>query len=223
MSEKVIKLVDYLKNRDPGNKITKDDIKELVKIEEKDIARLSSIFFFARYTLFLKTLFYRNHDKKGGRNPNTGFMVGFHEDHLLGMRDNCRKTLSSMKRSFREVDATNKTFIQIVNELTNEHGKSNWNASEAIKKLLYYSDKVIIITNFSRSKIKSKGKYVRSLIKILDDAHFHKIFPISDLIFIDYAGFLQRVWPDIGYCLSILTYSDNEMEFDFSHKTEKPE
>ncbi len=222
MTEKIINFADFIKKRsaDQG-KISIDDIKEIVKLENKDIAWISSIFLIARYTLFLKNLFYRNHDKKRGINPNTGFMVGFHEDHLLKMRETCCNSLLRMKRPFYEVDAKNKTYIEIVRELTNEHITCTGKALESMKAFLYESDSVIIISNFSSSKVKSKGRYLRRFIKILDDAHIHDMFPKSDLIIIDYANFLQRVWQDIGYYLSILVYDHNETEIIFPEENKK--
>ncbi len=223
MTENIINFADYIKKRstDQKGKISIDDIKELVKLENKDIAWISSIFLFARYTLFLKNLFYRNHDKKRGINPNTGFMVGFHEDHLRKMKETCCNSLLRMKRPYYEVNAKNKTYIEIVHELTNEHITSNGKALEAMKALLYKSDNAIIISNFSSSKVKSKGRYLRHCIKILDDAHIHYMFPKSDLIIIDYANFLQREWQDIGYYLSILVYDNNETEIIFSDENKK--
>jgi hypothetical protein len=223
MTENIINFTDFIKKRsaDQNGKISIDDIKELVKLENKDIAWLSSIFLFARYTLFLKNLFYRNHDKKRGINPNTGFMVGFHEDHLQEMKENCCNSLVRMKRPYYEVDAKNKTYIEIVNELTNEHITSNGKALESMKTLLYESDSAIIISNFSSSKVKTKERYLRHCIKILDDAHTHNMFPKSDLIIIDYANFLQRVWQHIGYYLSILSYDHNETEILFSDENKR--
>ena len=63
----------------------------------------------------------------------------------------------------------------------------------------------MVVQELSRSSIRArKADYARSLIKILDDAHFDGIQPSSDLIFIDYGDFLHRSWSSIGTYLDIL-------------------
>ncbi len=67
------------------------------------------------------------------------------------------------------------------------------------EEILWNSDKVIVVANLSQSKIPSrKSWYGRSLIKINDDAHIKGIRPRSDLVFVDYASFLQRSWSELG-------------------------
>ncbi len=71
-----------------------------------------------------------------------------------------------------------------------------WNMFKEIQLNL---DKVIVISNLSQSKVpSSKSSQARSLIKINDDAHFEAIKPKSDLVFVDYASFLQRSWSELG-------------------------
>ncbi len=58
----------------------------------------------------------------------------------------------------------------------------------------------------SQSKIPTrKSWYARSLIKTNDDAHFRGIKPQSDILFVDYACFLQRSWSELGSYIDIFT------------------
>lgn len=66
---------------------------------------------------------------------------------------------------------------------------------------------ILIIIDFSKMKGTTPDRigHVRSFIKTLDDAHFKDIQPKADLIFVDYASFLQEAWESIGIYLNILS------------------
>ncbi len=38
---------------------------------------------------------------------------------------------------------------------------------------------------------------------IMADAHFDKVDPKTDLVFIDYANFLQKIWENVGLYLQV--------------------
>lgn len=73
------------------------------------------------------------------------------------------------------------------------------------KEALYYDDKVFVFVELSKSKIKNVEGLYRSIIKIIDDAHFKDISPQSNIIFIDYASFLEKHYDYIG------TYLDTNL------------
>ena len=89
---------------------------------------------------------------------------------------------------YQIIDATDKTKPQILKEI-----KQNSHNSD-LKEAFYYTEIVFIIKNISQSKIakKEQGFFMRSLLKVNDDAHFNSVIPSSELIFIDYACFIQE-------------------------------
>jgi hypothetical protein len=212
----IFDFMEYLKNKNHGtnktNKLTVslDDMKEFCRLDDAAVSWISSLFAFARYTLFLKTLFHRNDSRTGNR--NAGFMLGFKVDHLERMTDSICVALSRMERPYRVADAAEKSYIEIVNELTGLSFSSNFAAYEAMRALLYESKDVIIVKRFSLSKSPSKDARLRDWIKTLDDAHIHGVVPNAELILVDYGSFLQKAWDTIGAYLSILSYSDEDSD-----------
>ncbi len=211
MSADILDFIEYLKKK--GKKGTKSislgDMKELCRIDDDSLAWLSSLFAFARYTLFLKTLL---HDNSRGKNPNTGFLVGFSEEHIERMAQATVDALSQMGQSFSMVDATGKKPAEIISELSGVQYRNQMDAFQAMEDMLYESDKVFIIKRFSLSKSPSKPSTLRCWIKTLDDAHLRGVVPKANLVLVDNAGFLQKAWGDIGYYLNIMAYSDNQTD-----------
>jgi hypothetical protein len=79
-------------------------------------------------------------------------------------------------------------------------------AYQAIEELLLKTDNVLVINEFSKSKSKlDKGYALRDILKIVDDAHFKKIKPASDIVIIDYANFLQRSWTELSVYIRIIS------------------
>ena len=212
MGSDLIDFMEYLKRHIGASKptISLEDIEAFCRLDDASVSWISSLFAFARYTLFLKTLFYINDSGTGNR--NAGFMIGFTEDHLEHMTKSICSALSAMDRSFRVADAAGKSYLKIVYELTGLNCSSNYAAYEAMRALLYESDDVILVKGFSLSKSPSKAGKLRDWIKTLDDAHLHGVTPNADLILVDYGSFLQKVWNSIGPYLSILAYSDDEAD-----------
>ena len=89
---------------------------------------------------------------------------------------------------YQIIDATDKTKPQILKEI-----KQNSPYSD-LKEAFYNTEIVFIIKNISQSKIakKEQGFFMRSLLKVNDDAHYNGVIPNSELIFIDYACFIQE-------------------------------
>lgn len=153
---------------------------------------------FDRHKLILCSLFYENHECKGGINPKAGFVVVFtREDLDIQSRSVC-KALEALKRTFTVVNAAEKTFRQMGEEISKERCQTANDAMIKFESLLLNTNTVLVIKEISRYKggLK-KGDLVRSLIKILDDAHFKDLSPKADLIFIDHAHFLEEIWMGI--------------------------
>ena len=73
-------------------------------------------------------------------------------------------------------------------------------------EILLKSNKVVVISGISKSKIASrKSDYARSIIKINDDAQLSNISPASDIVFVDSAAFLEKSWRQLNVYIKILT------------------
>ena len=160
-----------------------------------------------KYTLFLAALFYENHKIKKGHNPNTGFLVGFDSNHITVISEQVQSALDGIGREYVIVEVNGKSFADCVKSFTGKDYHVNHDAFADLKEMLLNANKAVVFKEFSKSKIRTRGKkcsMVRSITKILDDAHLSDIRPLSDLIFIDYADFLQHCWHSIGTYLKIM-------------------
>jgi hypothetical protein len=174
-----------------------------IQKELHDIYNLKSI---NSYKLFLASLFYQNHEIMKGRNLTTGFLVGFDSDHIAGISKEVQSALDGIGREYIIVEANGKSFADCVKSFTRRDCHTN--AFVDLKEILLNSSKVVVFKEFSKSKIRTTGEKcstVRRIIKILDDAHLSNIIPLSDLIFIDYADFLQHCWPNICTYIKIMS------------------
>jgi len=152
---------------------------------------------------YLKVLLERviltNHEFRNGSNPDSIYLVGFTEEHLDELEKNVKDALKALKKVYKIVECVNKNFIDIVEELSGIKYKTNQHAYEALKQVQLNNNIVIILKQFSLSKSKNRAAGLcHGLIKNLDDAHFDNIHPQSDLIFIDYASFLEKHFEEIG-------------------------
>jgi len=160
------------------------------------------------YKLFLAALFYENHKILQGHNSRTGFLVGFDSDHIASICERVKSALDGIGREYLIVEANGKCFADCVTSLTGKDYHVNYDAFVDLKEMLLSASKVVVFKEFSKSKIRTRGKkcsMARSIIKILDDAHFSDVRPLSDLIFIDYADFLQHCWDRIRTYLKIMS------------------
>jgi hypothetical protein len=195
--------------------------KELIQ-SEKEIKRMALLYSFAKYSLFLNCLFYNNHNSNN--DIKTGFLIGYKEEHLNEIENSVCNILDKLDRPYRFVNARAKSIIAIFEELTNSYFNSKHQAKDEIERQFFRSENVYIIREFSDAKIESKEYSLRGLIKLREKTNFindkqcETIHPDSDLIFIDYANFLQKAWDKIGYYLSILSYSEDEKEINFDFK-----
>lgn len=158
---------------------------------------------------FLNHLFEWNHELKKGHNPNTGFVVGFTEKHMNTLQYRVCNVLEELGRPYRVANAADKGFPGMVEDLTGTKYHTANTAYDALRDLLCNTSEVIVIREFSASKVKRPAGYLHDFVKILDDAHLFDIRPKSDLILIDYGAFLQRAWKDIGRYLAVHTFLEN--------------
>jgi hypothetical protein len=160
---------------------------------------------FNKYKLFLHSLFYKNHQRKKGINPNAGFIVAFDHSQIDSIIKFTEDALKWLGRRFVVIDGKGKNVRQLIEALPGGFGRTYGDFFKNLRYLLLERDYVIVFTELSCSKMQSdKTAISRSLIKMLDDAHFDNIVPRADLIFIDYASFLEKAWHNIGLYIDIL-------------------
>ena len=161
---------------------------------------------FNKHKLFIHTLFLENH-VDGRKNPNSGYIVCYNEEQLDTSTKRIVEAIEWEGRKPIIVNAVDKTFRQVGQIITGFEYKDNYETSKEIKDFLLRSNKVFVFQGISKMKgtIQEKIIHVRSFIKMLDDAHFDNIRPKSDLIFVDYAKFLQDAWEHIGIYLKVLS------------------
>jgi len=194
----IISFSDYLKKRDKQLRVDPgfiealgDDIKNRPELLEWFRFQTT----FHRHKLFLHSLFTTNRE---ARNPNAGYFMCFNEEQVAHNTTKVLEALQWLDRVPVLIDAKDRSFTDMAAKLSGVKPGSKRDAWNMFKEVLL-TDKVIVITNLSRSKISSrKSSQARSLIKINDDAHFDGIKPRSDLVFVDYAAFLQRSWSELG-------------------------
>ncbi len=160
---------------------------------------------FNKYKLFFHTMFYGNHVTRRGENPNAGFVLIFDPDKIESIVQRTEDALKWLGRPGLILDFEGKTLRQIGHSLPLGGCGTYQKLYSHLTRLLLHSDYVIVVKGLSRSQIRTdKIDFARGLIKTLDDAHFHNIVPSADLVFVDYASFLQQAWTSIGSYLDIL-------------------
>lgn len=176
------------------------------KITPEQLQWFSFCSTFCGIELFLTELFFHNHEVRSGRNMDSAFIMAFTEQHLYDIEESVIETLKKCDRGFILIDARDKSFIQIAEEALNVSFKTNYDAFIEFEKLLTSTDKVIIITAPSLSKKSFSSGFLRDLVKCREDTRIPEPYPSSDLIFIDYATFLQKTWPLIGEYIKPYSY-----------------
>jgi len=161
-----------------------------------------------KYKLFLAALFYENYKIIREHMHRTGFLVGFDSSHIMGISQEVRSSLKDIGREYIIIEANGKSFIDCIRSFTGKDYHKNYEAFSDLKDLLINGNKVVVFKEFSKSKIRTKNEkclMTRSIIKIFDNTHLPDIYPLSDLIFIDYADFLQKCWYNIGAYLKVMS------------------
>lgn len=156
------------------------------------------------YDFDLDSLFYDNHEIKEGVNPKAAYYICFSQDQILSKEASVTQALEKIGRKYIVLNASNKTFRQLGEFIIDNKCPTQEAAYKAIENLLLYTDYVLVITELSKLKSKQKALVLRSLVKIIDDAHFDKIYPSADLVLIDYADFIQKSWNCVGTYLKLI-------------------
>lgn len=148
----------------------------------------------------------QNHIVMEGQNPNAIYLAGTTEDQLDKLDLAVREITEELKDNAAiqdfvgtifYLDARNKTYYQILNELAEHKASNSQEAYYHVEENLHNNNWLVVIRGMSQCK-ESAVPCMRELIKFLDDAHLSGVHPRSDLIFIDSAAFLERHWSTIG-------------------------
>ena len=105
-----------------------------------------------------------------------------------------RIVLEILRRLGREtvtVDCTGLTARDSYRKASNTDGNTRA-AYEAFERMLLNENVAFVFKDISRSNMSHRAEFVRSLLKIGDDAHFQRYLPVSDVVFIDAASFLEK-------------------------------
>jgi hypothetical protein len=209
-NDNVIPFEEYRKKK-MGSAYQKDMFSEMFSRDLRDQPEMIAWYefnkAFHKYRLFVHTLFFQNHMAPfRTENPNSGFVACFNESQ---MKDGARGIFEAVaweKRKPIMIDAAHKTYRQLAEQFPEYPIRYSEDVHGMFREILLTSDKVMVVVGLSKLKVNKFTKIgiARSLIKILDDAHFENITPRSDLIFVDFASFLQDAWDNIGIYLNIL-------------------
>ena len=202
----IISFADYLKRKQSNIAIDKEFLDVLsndIKSKPELIAWYNFQSTFNKHKLFLNALYTSNHqDDKS--NPNAGYFIAFTENQIDIHLQKILEANEWIERETIFVDAKNCTFRNMAGQLYGTEPKSVREAWEMFYEMLLGSNNVVVISGISKSKIASmKSSYARGILKINDDAHFKKIYPESDIIYVDSAAFLERSWMELGTYIDI--------------------
>ena len=205
----IVSFEEYRKKK-TGNNYQEDALSAIFKKDLREQTDLLQWYMFHnifnKHKLFVHSLFYQNHVQRS-KNPNAGFVVCYSDEQITANTSAIINAVEWEKRKSLLINATDKTYRQLGEMLTGFPHRENYEVIKSFKEVLLTADKVIVIQGLSMMKttLENKRRYAYGLIKVLDDAHFDGIIPKADLIFVDYARFLQDTWKNIGSYLNILT------------------
>lgn len=154
---------------------------------------------------FLNYSFLRNKKLSHGKNPDSIYLAGFTEEHIQHLKDQAIEVITDNKRPVLVVECKGRTWRKAISEAVSLEFKTNTEAYEYLENLQKETNTALLVVELSRCKVRTPQNYTRSLIKNIDDAHFKGIYPESDLIFVDYASFLEKHWQYIGLYLRVNT------------------
>lgn len=129
-------------------------------------------------------------------NLDTCFVVCFNQNEVATKAEDILRILEKNNCKSLLIDV-NDMSIKDLNSSVENYGLhlSKNDFYSKIKYILLETDMAVVIKNWSLSKSKAiDDQYARGLMKILDDAHFKDIYPKSNLIFVDYASYLEKYY-----------------------------
>lgn len=185
----------------PISKVLNQDLREQQDLLDWYLFHSS----FNRYKLFLHALFYKNHQRLKGVNPNAAFIQIFDETNTNHIVKLTEEALVWLQRKYLIIDCRGKGIRNIGSDLPYERCNTFSDFYRLIQHYLLETDYVLVFIGLSQSRLnRDKGGLNRSIIKINDDAHFKDISPRSDLVFIDQASFLEKNFKQLGSYIDIL-------------------
>ena len=151
------------------------------------------------------SLFYNNHSRLKGINPNAGFIQIFNDKQIDSIIESTEKALKWLGRKYIIINCNGKSVRKLGTYLPYDKCNTFTDFFKLLQHYLLETDSVLVFKEFSKSKLKmDKAAIARSIIKINDDAHFKGIIPSSDILFIDYASFLEKAWENLGLYIEVL-------------------
>lgn len=208
MTENIISFEEFrLKKK--KNESDNDPIMQVLKKDLREQKDLIDWYLFHRsfnkYKLFLHSLFYNNHERLNGSNPNAGFIQIFDDCQINSISNRTEEALKWLNRRYIVIDCKDKGIKEIGANLPYEKCNSFYDFYKSLQYYLLQTNYVLVFKELSKSIItRNKSDLIRSIIKINDDAHIKKITPLSDILFIDHASFLQKAWENIGLYIEVL-------------------
>lgn len=185
----------------PISKVLNQDLREQQDLLDWYLFHSS----FNRYKFFLHALFYKNHQRLKGVNPNAAYIQIFDETNTNHIAKLTEDALVWLQRNYLVIDCRGKGIRNIGSDLPYERCNTFSDFYRLIQHYLLETDYVLVFIGLSQSRLnRDKGELNRSIIKINDDAHFKKISPRSDLVFIDQASFLEKNFKQLGNYIDIL-------------------
>lgn len=165
-------------------------VKEFLKMQ-KEVSQASAVMNIINYQIR------ENHEILKGHNPNCVYLAAFTPEHIELLEKDVLSGLSCTKIPHKLIDMTAKTENEIYEAIIgNKVPKSKINS--LVEEQLFNTRQILVIKSLSKSKCTQKEIIYRWLIKILDDAHYKNVHPKTDLVFIDYASFLEKHFSSIG-------------------------
>jgi hypothetical protein len=133
---------------------------------------------------------------------NALFLVGFSPSHLDYLAKELKEIVSNLLREVTLLDARGKSLIQMCTEVTGLTVRTNYEAENAIKDHLANTDMVLIIreisaAGFTNHRRGEAGFQAQGLIKALENVREQSGNLRGDLVFVDYASFLEKAWVDL--------------------------
>lgn len=208
MTDNIISFEEFRRKKEkaesenaPIMQILKKDLREQEDLVDWYLFHSS----FNKYKLFLHSLFYNNHERLKGSNPNAGFIQTFNERQINSVLSRTEEALKWLNRRYIIIDCRDKTIKEVGANLPYEKCNSFYDFFKLLQYYLLETNHVLVFKELSKSKItRNLSDLTRSIIKINDDAHIKGITPLSDILFIDYPSFLQKAWENIGLYMEIL-------------------
>jgi hypothetical protein len=147
---------------------------------------------------FLRELFTENHIARNGKNPQTAFLVAWQDHQLDRLAELAQHASTRLGRKSVLVDAADKRPRSFYNDIVGAQARSANEAAHIVADMLYNDDVVVIIKAISKLNDTGKSRQARWIAKVIDDAHFDRVHPKADIVFVDYASFLEKSYRVLG-------------------------